>query len=99
MFNTATRRLIFALAATFLPATLIAAVPPNSAETPGRVSLMGQLLVATPTMRDPRFEHSVILMLRHDRSGAFGIVINRPVGERKLADLLAALGDKDPAVS
>jgi putative transcriptional regulator len=99
MFNTATRRLIFALAAMVVPVTLIAAVPPNPAETPGRVSLMGQLLVATPAMRDPRFEHSVILMLRHDRSGAFGIVINRPVGERKLADLLAALGDKDAAVS
>jgi putative transcriptional regulator len=99
MFNTATRRLILALAAMVVPATLIAAVPSNPVETPGRVSLIGQLLVATPAMRDPRFDHSVILMLRHDRNGAFGIVINRPVGERPLADLLGALGQKDPAVS
>jgi putative transcriptional regulator len=99
MFNTATRRLILALAAMVVPATLIAAVPSNPVETPGRVSLTGQLLVATPAMRDPRFDHTVILMLRHDRSGAFGIVINRPMGERPLADLLGALGDKDPAVS
>ena len=99
MFNTATRRLILALAAMVVPATLIAAVPSNPVETPGRVSLVGQLLVATPAMRDPRFEHTVILMLRHERGGAFGIVINRPVGERPLADLLGALGDKDPTVS
>ena len=99
MFNTATRRLILALAAMVVPATLIAAVPSNPVETPGRVSLTGQVLVATPAMRDPRFEHTVILMLRHERGGAFGIVINRPMGERPLADLLGALGDKDPAVS
>jgi putative transcriptional regulator len=99
MFNSATRRLILALAAMVVPATLIAAVPSNPVETPGRVSLIGQLLVATPAMRDPRFEHTVILMLRHERGGAFGIVINRPMGERPLADLLGALGDKDPAVS
>jgi putative transcriptional regulator len=98
MFNTATRRLILALAAMVVPATLIAAVPSNPVETPGRVSLTGQLLVATPAMRDPRFDHTVILMLRHERGGAFGIVINRPMGERPLADLLGALGDKDPAV-
>jgi putative transcriptional regulator len=99
MFNTATRRLILALAAMVVPATLIAAVPSNPVETPGRVSLTGQLLVATPAMRDPRFDHTVILMLRHERGGAFGIVINRPMGERPLADLLGALGQKDPAAS
>jgi putative transcriptional regulator len=49
-------------------------------------------------MRDPRFDHTVILMLRHDRDGAFGIVINRPVGERPLSELLAATGDKGAQV-
>jgi putative transcriptional regulator len=47
-------------------------------------------------MRDPRFDHAVILMLRHDQDGAFGIVINRPVGQRPLADLL---GTKDTAAA
>jgi putative transcriptional regulator len=61
-------------------------------------SLVGQLLVAAPTMGDPRFAHTVILMVRHDRDGAFGIVINRPVGERSIATLLEASGDADPAV-
>jgi putative transcriptional regulator len=55
----------------------------------------GQLLVASPEIADPRFYHSVILLLRHDRTGAFGIVINRPLGDRKLADLLADADKKD----
>jgi putative transcriptional regulator len=94
MPSTAMRRVVLALAAVLLPATLIAAVPTNPVESPNRVSLQGQFLVATPSMRDPRFDHTVILMLRHDRDGAFGIVINRPTGERPLAELLAAGGDK-----
>ena len=37
-------------------------------------------------------------MVRHDKDGAFGIVINRPVGERSIASLLEATGDNDPDV-
>jgi putative transcriptional regulator len=92
------RHLIFALVAFVLPATLVAA-PSNPAETAAQRSLKGQLLVATPAMRDARFDHAVILMVRHGRDGAFGIVINRPVGEQPLADLLAALGVKDTAAA
>jgi putative transcriptional regulator len=64
-------------------------------DVPPRASLAGQLLVATPSMGDPRFAHAVIFMARHDNSGALGIVINKPVGERPLASLLEALGDKE----
>jgi putative transcriptional regulator len=35
--------------------------------------LVGRLLLALPGMGDPRFEHAVIAMCRHDRQGAFGI--------------------------
>ncbi len=60
----------------------------------------GQLLVASRSMGDPRFHHAVILILRHDKTGAFGIVINRPVGERSIKSLLAEIGDrKDTDVS
>jgi putative transcriptional regulator len=52
----------------------------------------GQLLVAAEGMQDPRFRQSVIVLLKHDASGAFGIVINRPLGERPLAALLAGAG-------
>ena len=42
-------------------------------------SLEGQLLVASPRMRDPRFERTVILILHHDTEGAMGVVLNRPL--------------------
>lgn len=74
---------------------LLAAAPPDHSDTG---SLAGQLLIAAPTMGDPRFSHAVILMVRHDEEGAFGIVINRPIGERPIATLLEAIGDSDPDV-
>ncbi len=90
------RYLIFALIAV---AAALCAAPSNPAEAPKQNSLKGQLLIATPAMRDTRFDRAVILMVRHDGDGAMGIVINRPLGEKPLADLLAALGAKDTAAS
>jgi putative transcriptional regulator len=88
---------LVALAAFGLPALLLGAVETNATSPsgpPAHQSLAGQLLIATPDMRDPRFDHVVILVVRHDREGALGIVINMPVGERPLAALLAAIGEK-----
>jgi putative transcriptional regulator len=90
------RCLILALIA--LPAALFAA-PSDPTGTPPPPSLKGQLLVATEAMRDPRFDHAVILMVSHDRGGALGIVINRPLGEKPLVDILAAFGKKDVAAT
>ena len=98
MRNPAMRRLVLALVALLLPASLLAAVPTSPVDKSDFTSLRGQFLIATPAMRDPRFDHTVILMLRHDRDGAFGIVINRPAGERPLSELLAAIGDKGAQV-
>jgi putative transcriptional regulator len=81
--------------ALFAAAILMAATPPDHTNTG---SLAGQLLIAAPTIGDPRFARTVILMLRHDQDGAFGIVINRPIGERSIAALLEASGDGDPDV-
>ena len=39
-------------------------------------SLAPGLLVAAPPMGDPNFDQSVVLLANHDRSGAFGWVIN-----------------------
>ncbi len=90
------RRALAALVALALPALLIGAVAPSATEPavpPEHASLTGQLLVASPEMRDPRFDHAVILVVRHDREGALGLVINMPVWERPLAELLAAIGE------
>jgi putative transcriptional regulator len=87
------------VAALLLPATMLYVALPTPADVPGRASLAGQLLVASEAMGDPRFAQTVVLMVRHDKNGALGIVINRSIGERPLASLLEALGEKDPAVS
>lgn len=54
--------------------------------------LAGQLLVATEKMPDPRFFRTVIYMLQHDATGARGLVVNRPLGDMRLADVLERFG-------
>ena len=41
-------------------------------------SLKGQVLVAEPTLPDPNFSRSVIIVAHHDADGALGLVLNRP---------------------
>jgi putative transcriptional regulator len=54
--------------------------------------LTGQLLVATPEMKDPRFVETVIYMVKHSAEGAFGLVINRPLAKGPVEDLLKGFG-------
>ncbi len=84
-------RWILAVAAIVLPAAVLHAALPTEPDVSGPTSLAGQLLIASPEMRDP-FDHAVILMAQHTRGGALGIVINRPLGTRPIASLLQALG-------
>ncbi|MDH4160300.1 MAG: YqgE/AlgH family protein [Actinomycetota bacterium] len=41
-------------------------------------SLTGSLLVATPSLVDPSFNRTVVLLVDHDEDGALGVVLNRP---------------------
>jgi putative transcriptional regulator len=50
-------------------------------------SFKGRLLVASPSLEDPNFDRTVVLMLDHDEGGALGVVVNRP-GELTVADAL-----------
>jgi putative transcriptional regulator len=86
-------------ALSLLPATLLRAALPTPAQSPPPASLAGQLLIAAPAMSDPRFDRAVILMVRHSQTGALGIAINQPLGERPLAMVLDALGEKDSGAS
>jgi putative transcriptional regulator len=90
-----TRRTIGAIAL-FAAAILCEAAAPDYSD--GSL-LAGQLLVAAPTIGDPRFAHTVILMVKHDKAGAFGIIINRPVGERSISELLEAAGDNAAGIA
>jgi len=62
--------------------------------------LTGQLLVAMPNMRDPRFEKTVIYMCVHNAEGAVGLVLNRQIESITFPDLLRQLnidtGDDAP---
>lgn len=42
-------------------------------------------------MRDPRFEHSVILLCSHSDKGAMGLIVNKPNRDIKLRDVLDQL--------
>jgi len=81
-------------AAALAALVMLAAALPGPGAPQGDDSLAGQLLVASREMGDPRFSETVILVVRHDKTGALGIVINRPIEERSLASLMEALGDK-----
>jgi putative transcriptional regulator len=62
-------------------------------------SLRGRLLVAGPTLQDPNFVRTVVLVGEHNDEGALGVVLNRPsdtsVGEA-VPDLEDLTGAGDP---
>ena len=87
------------IVAAAIVAALLTAVLPAPTAAPQRASLVGQLLIAAPTMRDPRFHQTVVVLVRHDHTGAMGIVVNRPLQERPLAALLEALGEQTAGVA
>jgi len=41
-------------------------------------SLAGQLLVASPSLADPNFRRTVVLIGVHNEDGAMGVILNRP---------------------
>jgi putative transcriptional regulator len=86
------RRWLLAAAAIVLPATLLHAALPTDTNISNRVFLTGQLLIASPQLRQSAFDHAVILVAQHNRDGAFGIVINRPIDKKPIAKLLTTFG-------
>jgi putative transcriptional regulator len=53
--------------------------------------LEGQLLLAMPSMTDPRFENAVIYMCTHSEESAMGLVINNLCNNIDFPDLLKQL--------
>jgi putative transcriptional regulator len=53
-----------------------------------QINLTGSLLLADPSLRDPGFGRSVVLLARHDaEDGASGFIINKPLG-KSVSDLV-----------
>ncbi|MEE7477989.1 DUF179 domain-containing protein [Methylobacterium hispanicum] len=62
-------------------------MPPSGAPS----YLDGQFLVAMPGMSDERFARSVIYVCAHSADGAMGIIVNKPVTDLSMPDLLLQL--------
>jgi putative transcriptional regulator len=62
-------------------------------------SLTGRLLVATPTLKDPNFERTVVMLVAHEPGGTLGVVLNRAT-EITVAEVLDGWGGLagDPSV-
>lgn len=51
-------------------------------------TLRGQYLVAMPGMADERFVETVVFLVAHGEDGAMGLVVNKPMGDMHLSDIL-----------
>ena len=56
--------------------------------------LEGHLLIAAPDLLDPNFARTVVLLLKHDDEGSWGVVLNRP-SETELTSLAGRIFDDD----
>jgi putative transcriptional regulator len=58
-------------------------------------SLRGKLLIAPPTLVDPNFARTVVLIAAHDENGALGLVLNRPLQTplEQISPVLTALAE------
>ena len=54
--------------------------------------LTGKLLLAMPTLGDPRFHRAVIFMCAHDENGAMGLVVNHEMPDVNFSSLLEQIG-------
>ena len=57
-------------------------------------SLQGHFLVASPHLADSNFYKGVVLMIKHDEEGAFGLILNRPT-DNSVGDVLKLVGVED----
>jgi putative transcriptional regulator len=55
-------------------------------------SLRGQLIVASPSLLDPNFHRTVVLIAEHGEDGAMGVVLNRPL-DTAVAEAAPPLAD------
>lgn len=57
-------------------------------------SLKGFFLVAAPGLSDPNFSRSVVYLAEHNKEGAFGLVLNRPVDGANVWDVCQKIFDE-----
>jgi putative transcriptional regulator len=65
----------------------------------GEDTLRGRLLIAGPTLPDPNFARTVVLMAEHGEEGAMGVILNRPATitvSEAVPDLVDLTGEDEP---
>lgn len=63
-----------------------------SSDTSRSDFLDGQILIAMPGMRDPRFHRTLVYLCAHSEDGAMGLIVNKPAETLVLRDLFGRLG-------
>ena len=53
--------------------------------------LSGKLIIAMPTMSDPRFKRSVVCICAHNEDGAIGIIINKIIESLSFSKIIKQL--------
>jgi putative transcriptional regulator len=71
---------------------------PKLNEMPEPDPIVGKLLVASPSMPDPLFRRTVILIVQHTSPGVLGVIVNRPVKEIALSKIEQLMGRKEKKV-
>jgi putative transcriptional regulator len=57
-------------------------------------SLQGHFVIASPHLADTNFYKGVVLMIKHDEEGAFGLILNRPT-QNTVSDVWKMVGEED----
>jgi putative transcriptional regulator len=73
-------------------ALLTLAAVPGVGEDEGGDFLVGRLLVATPQLEGSFFDQTVIYLVEHNAEGAFGLIVNRPLGDIGVKPLFERMG-------
>tara|TARA_B100000686_G_scaffold160025_1_gene167627 strand:+ start:1044 stop:1685 length:642 start_codon:yes stop_codon:yes gene_type:complete len=79
---------LFLLIFLFNTPAVVAEGPKNYLKGKFYSSVKDHFLIATEKMTDDRFQKTVIAMLENDEDGAWGLVINKPLGSWPIAMLL-----------
>lgn len=56
-----------------------------------KIALKHHFLIAMPGIQDPFFKHSVIYICQHDENGTMGIIVNKPIENLTIKDILKKL--------
>lgn len=59
-------------------------------------SLVGKFLVATPTLQESCFTRAVIYMCSYNEAGAMGVIVNYPIDNVRIDDIMEQLNIETP---